>query len=68
MKKLLLVLAIGSFAACNSASSTDAKVDSAATMAKDSVKTMADSAKSAIDSTAKMAKDSISAKADSLKK
>ena len=30
MKKLFLILAIGSFAACNGSSSTDTKVDSTA--------------------------------------
>ncbi len=68
MKKLFVVLAIGSFAACNSAASTEAKVDSTATVAKDSVTAMADSAKTAIDSTATAVKDSVKAKVDSLKK
>ena len=52
MKKLLVVLAIGAFAACNGSASTEAKVDSTATAAKDSVTAIADSAKTAIDSTA----------------
>jgi uncharacterized lipoprotein YajG len=68
MKKLLLVLAIGSFAACNGSSSTETKVDSAATTAKDSVNTMADSAKAKIDSTASAAKDSVKSKVDSAAK
>jgi hypothetical protein len=68
MKKLFVVLAIGSFAACNGAASSEAKVDSAATMAKDSVTAVVDSAKKVIDSTATAAKDSIKAKVDSLKK
>jgi hypothetical protein len=68
MKKLLVVFAIGAFAACNSSASTEAKVDSSATVAKDSITNTADSAKTAIDSTATAAKDSIKAKVDSVKK
>jgi hypothetical protein len=69
MKKLLVVLAIGSFAACNgAASSTEAKVDSTATVAKDSVTAVADSAKAKIDSTAKAVTDTLKAKVDSVKK
>ena len=68
MKKLLVIFAIGAFAACNGSASTEAKVDSTATVAKDSVTAVADSAKTAIDSTATAAKDSIKAKVDSAKK
>jgi uncharacterized lipoprotein YajG len=68
MKKLLLVLAIGSFAACNGSASTENKVDSAATTAKDSVTAVADSAKAKIDSTATAAKDSVKSKVDSAAK
>ena len=68
MKKLLLVLAIGSFAACNGSSSTDTKVDSTVKAATDSVTAIVDSAKTAIDSTATAAKDSMKAKVDSIKK
>ena len=68
MKKLFVVLAIGSFAACNGAASTEAKVDSTASAAKDSVTAIADSAKTAIDSTAKAADDTLKAKVDSTKK
>jgi uncharacterized protein (UPF0333 family) len=64
MKKLLVVLAIGAFAACNGSSSTENKVDSAVT----SVNATADSAKTAIDSTASAAKDSLKATVDSVKK
>ena len=64
MKKLLVVLAIGSFAACNGTASTETKVDSAA----QTVNATADSAKTAIDSTANAAKDSIKTKVDSVKK
>jgi len=68
MKKLFIVLAIGSFAACNGAASSEAKVDSTATVAKDSVTAIADSAKATIDSTAKAATDTLKAKTDSVKK
>jgi hypothetical protein len=68
MKKLLVVFAIGAFAACNSSASTESKVDSSASAAKDSITNTADSAKTAIDSTATAAKDSIKAKVDSVKK
>jgi|GEM_PF-210480 uncharacterized lipoprotein YajG len=67
MKKLLLVLAIGSFAACNG-SSSEAKVDSTASAAKDSISSVADSAKKVIDSTATAGKDSVKAAVDSAKK
>jgi hypothetical protein len=68
MKKLLVVLAIGSFAACNGSSSTETKVDSTAAAAKDTVTAIADSAKAKIDSTATAAKDSLKSKVDSAKK
>lgn len=68
MKKLLVVLAIGSFAACNSASSSENKTDSAAKAGTESVNATADSSKTAIDSTASAAKDSMKAKVDSTKK
>jgi hypothetical protein len=68
MNKLLVVFAIGAFAACNGSASTDAKIDSTASVAKDSVTAVVDSAKAVIDSAATAAKDSIKAKVDSLKK
>ena len=68
MKKLLLVLAIGSFAACNGSASTETKTDSAVKASTDSVTSIADSAKTAIDSVAKAAKDSMKVKVDSVKK
>jgi uncharacterized lipoprotein YajG len=68
MKKLFVVLAIGAFAACNGSSSTENKVDSAATVAKDSVTASADSTKTTIDSAATAAKDSLKAKTDTTKK
>jgi uncharacterized lipoprotein YajG len=65
MKKLLLVLAIGAFAACNN-SSTDAKASAdSSKMSADSSKMAADSSKMAMDSTKKMVD---SAKKDSTKK
>jgi hypothetical protein len=68
MKKLLVIFAIGAFAACNGSASTEAKVDSTASVAKDSVTTAADSAKTVIDSAAKAAKDSLKTKVDPAKK
>jgi hypothetical protein len=68
MKKLLVVLAICSFAACNSASSSESKTDSAAKSGTESVNATADSSKAVIDSTASAAKDSMKAKVDSTKK
>lgn len=69
MKKLLLVLAIGAFAACNSGTSSDTptdsttvNVDSMANAAKDSLNNIVDTAKKAIDSTVKAAGDSVKAK------
>jgi hypothetical protein len=62
MKKLLVIFAIGAFAACNGSASTEAKVDSTATVAKDSVTAVADSAKTVIDSAAAAAKDSLKTK------
>jgi len=67
MKKLLLVMTVAGFVACNnssesatpSADSTVKSVDSAASAAKDTLNKVADSASSKIDSTAKAAKDSI---------
>jgi hypothetical protein len=65
MKKLLIVLAIGTFAACNSSSSTTA-TDSTTTMSPDTATTMgADTAKMAPDTT-KMATDTT--KKDTTKK
>lgn len=55
MKKLLFVLAIGSFAACNNAAETstgaEMKIDAAADKAKEEVKEVADSLKANLDST-----------------
>ncbi|HEY4966541.1 MAG TPA: hypothetical protein VII28_09080 [Puia sp.] len=68
MKKLFVVLAIGTFAACNGSSSADKTVDSAATAAKDTVAAVADSAVKTIDSAATAAKDSLKAKVDTTKK
>jgi hypothetical protein len=59
MKKFLIVLAIGAFAACNNASdkagadSTATKMADSSKMSADSSKMSADSAKMAMDTTAK---------------
>ncbi|MCC6289490.1 MAG: hypothetical protein IT249_16545 [Chitinophagaceae bacterium] len=73
MKKLLVILAIGAFAACNNASETP--VETAAEAAVDSVKAAGnaavDSAKATVDSTKAAvgaAVDSAKAVVDSLKK
>jgi hypothetical protein len=68
MKKLLLVLAIGAFAACNdSATSTDSAVDSTAEVKVDSIQATGDSLTNVIDSTTEVKVDSVKAKADSAK-
>ncbi len=68
MKKLLFVLALGAFAACNNPSpseatkdSTENAINSEASAQKDSVNAQADSLKTAIDSTKEAAKDSVHA-------
>jgi hypothetical protein len=68
MKKLLLVLAIGAFAACNdSATSTENTVDSSAEATVDSLQATSDSLTNAIDSSTAVKVDSVQAKADSAK-
>ena len=70
MKKLLLVLAIGTFAvACNSETATDASkaADSLTNAATEAAKTVDTLAKSA-DSTVKAAADSLAKAVDTLKK
>ena len=63
MKKLLLVLAIGAFAACNdSATSTENAVDSSANATVDSLEIKSDSLTTAIDSTTAAHVDSVNAK------
>ena len=57
MKKLLLVLAIGSFAACNSAASTDTKTDSVVVKTDSVTTVITDSTK--VDSAAKKLIDSV---------
>ena len=66
MKKLLLVLSIGAFAACNGSGSATSSADSTA-KAVDSMKMTADSTKTKMDSTMRTA-DSLKAKMDSTKK
>ena len=73
MKKLLVVLAFGSFVACNSGTTTESTVDSTADAKKDMIdssaeakKDMVDSSaeakKAMVDSMAKMQKDTAAAK------
>jgi len=52
MKKLFFVLALGSFVACNSGTSTENKVDSAADAKKDMIDSSASAKKDMIDSSA----------------
>ena len=66
MKKLLFVLALGFFAACNNGTDADDKkdstvdaIDSSASAAKDSVNASADSTTDKIDSAAHAAKDTV---------
>ena len=56
MKKLLIVLAIGAFAACNNGGSDKAAADTTAKMSADTTSKMADTtSKMAADTTKKMA-------------
>jgi hypothetical protein len=68
MKQLLLVLAIGAFAACNNSASTESKADSAAKAVTDTAKAAADTAKAKMDTAAKAAVDTAKAKMDSAAK
>jgi hypothetical protein len=69
MKKLLFVLVIGAFAACNNAAeTTEAIADSAAATVDSAATAIVDSAKATLDSTASAVVDSAKAKVDSLKK
>ncbi|MDQ6814623.1 MAG: hypothetical protein M3040_12860 [Bacteroidota bacterium] len=52
MKKLLVVLALGSFVACNSGTSTESKVDSSVDATKDKIDSSAEAKKDKIDSSA----------------
>lgn len=52
MKKLLVVLALGSFVACNSGTSTESKVDSSVDATKDKIDSSANAKKDMIDSSA----------------
>ena len=62
MKKLLLVLAIGAFAACNdSATSTETTIDSTTEVTVDSIQVTGDSLSTAIDSTTGAKVDSVQA-------
>jgi hypothetical protein len=63
MKKLLFVLALGTFAACNSGSTTEEKVDSAVEARKDVIDSSAEAKKDIIDSTAEVKKDALDSSA-----
>ncbi len=57
MKKLLVVLALGSFVACNTGTSTENKVDSTVDARKDQIDSSAEARKDKIDSSADAKKD-----------
>jgi hypothetical protein len=67
MKKFLVVLSIGAFAACNNSASTEAKSADSTKMSADSSKMSMDSSKMSMDSSAKKM-DSSAKKMDSVKK
>lgn len=66
MKKFLIVLAIGAFAACNNAGDSKAAADS--TAAKDSAAKMSDSSSKMTDTANKMAADTTAKKDTTIKK
>lgn len=69
MKKLLVVFAIGAFAACNNPAETASDaVDSVKAAGEQQIEAVKDSAAATIDSVAAKADSTISAVADSLKK
>ncbi len=61
MKKLLVVLALGSFVACNTGTSTEDKVDSTVDAQKDMIDSSAEARKDKIDSSAEVKKDRLDA-------
>lgn len=68
MKKLLLILAIGAFVACNdNATSTSNPVDSTLDDASNSVENTGDSLSNKVNSTIEAGADSLENKTDSLK-
>ena len=67
MKKLLLVLAIGTFAACNSGTSTENSVDSAAQAIDSSADAKIDSLQTTADSLSNKIDSAADAKTDALK-
>ncbi len=67
MKKLLLVLAIGAFAACNNGTSTETTMDSVAEVVDSSADARIDSIQSAADSLSNKIDSSADAKIDALK-
>ncbi|HLX67470.1 MAG TPA: hypothetical protein VKR41_10755 [Puia sp.] len=66
MKKFLIVMAIGAFAACNNAGSSDSAKDS--TAMKDSAAKMSDSSSKMTDTANKMAADTTAKKDTTTKK
>jgi hypothetical protein len=68
MKKLLLVLAIGAFVACNdSATTTETTTDSLSNATADSLQNRGDSISNNVDSLTDAKVDSVQNKADTLK-
>ncbi len=63
MKKLLVVLALGSFVACNNGTSTEDKMDSAVDAKKDMIDSSAEARKDNIDSSAEAKKDMLDSSA-----
>ncbi|MBA4139136.1 MAG: hypothetical protein H0X70_01300 [Segetibacter sp.] len=63
MRKLLVVLALGSFVACNNGTSTEDKVDSAVEEKKDMIDSSAEARKDKIDSSAEAKKDMLDSSA-----
>jgi len=59
MKKLLVVLALGSLVACNSGTSTESQIDSSADAKKDMIDSTTEAKKDMIDSTAEVKKDNV---------
>jgi hypothetical protein len=63
MKKLLFVLALGTFVACNSGTSTEEKVDSTTEAQKEVVDSTTEAKKDVLDSTAEAKKNALDSNA-----
>jgi hypothetical protein len=63
MKKLLVVLALGSFVACNNGTSSEDRADSLVEAKKDMIDSSADARKDKIDSSAEAKKDMLDSSA-----